>query len=71
MSGTLSPQPTGRFRLPGLLAASRLYSAQDAYSEEFGFLRIPVTNSYPVIVRADALVDVATVYTMIGTWLTS
>lgn len=72
LSGPLSPQPKGRFRLPGLLAASRLYSATDAYGEEFGFLRIPVTNSYPVIVRAnadgDALVDAATVDTMIGTW---
>ncbi len=72
LSGPLSPQPKGRYRLPGLLAASRLYSATDAYGEEFGFLRIPVTNSYPVIVRAnadgDALVDAATVDTMIGTW---
>ena len=72
LGGPLSPQPQGRFRLPGLLAASRLYSASDAYGEPFGFLRIPVTNSYPVIVRAnadgDALVDPATVDTMIGTW---
>jgi hypothetical protein len=72
LGGPLSPQPHGRLRLPGLLAASRLYSATDAYGEEFGFLRIPLTNSYPVIVRAnadgDALVDAATVDTMIGTW---
>lgn len=72
LSGPLSPQPKGRFRLPGLLAASRLYSATDAYGEEFAFLQIPVTNSYPVIIRAnadgDALVDAATVDTMIGTW---
>lgn len=72
LGGPLSPQPQGRLRLPGLLAASRLYSATDAYGEEFGFLRIPVTNAYPVIVRAnadgDALVDAATVDTMIATW---
>jgi hypothetical protein len=72
LGGPLSPQPQGRLRLPGLLAASRLYSATDAYGEQFGFLRIPLTNSYPVIVRAnadgDALVDAATVDTMIGTW---
>jgi hypothetical protein len=72
LGGPLSPQPKGRFRLPGLMAASRLYSASDAYGERFGFLRIPVTNSYPVIVRAnadgDALVDAATIDTMIGTW---
>lgn len=72
LSGPLSPQPLGRFRLPGLLAASRLYEAIDAYGEPFAFLRVPVTNSYPVIVRAnadgDALVDAATVDTMIGTW---
>ena len=72
LAGPLSPQPEGRLRLPGLLAASRLYSAHDAYGEQFAFLRIPVTNSYPVIIRAnadgDALVDPATVDTMIGTW---
>ena len=72
LGGPLSPQPQGRMRLPGLLAASRLYSAVDAYGEQFGFLRIPVTNSYPVIVRAqadgDALVDAVTVDNMIGTW---
>ena len=72
LGGPLSPQPQGRLRLPGLLAASRLYSAVDAYGEQFGFLRIPLTNSYPVIVRAnadgDALVDASTVDTMIGTW---
>jgi hypothetical protein len=72
LAGPLSPQMHGRLRLPGLLAASRLYSAQDAYGDEFAFLRIPLTNSYPVIVRAnadgDALVDPATVDTMIGTW---
>jgi hypothetical protein len=28
----LSPQPQGRLRLPGLLAASRLYSAVNAYA---------------------------------------
>ena len=72
LGGPLSPQPQGRLRLPGLLAASRLYSAVDAYGEQFGFLRIPLTNSYTVIVRAnadgDALVDASTVDTMIGTW---
>lgn len=72
LSGPLSPQPQGRFRLPGLLAASNLYSATDAYGEEFGFLRIPLTNTYPVIVRAnadgEALVDADTVDTMIGSW---
>lgn len=72
LGGPLSPQPQGRLRLPGLLAASRLYSAHDAYGDEFAFLRIPLTNSYPVIVRAnadgDALVDPATIDTMINTW---
>ncbi|SOD72929.1 hypothetical protein SAMN05892883_2243 [Jatrophihabitans sp. GAS493] len=72
LGGPLSPQPHGRFRLPGLLAATRMYSAQDAYGERFAFLRVPLTNSYPVIVRAnadgDALVDPATIDTMIGTW---
>ncbi len=72
LGGPLSPQPQGRLRLPGLLAASRLYSAVDAYGEQFGFLRIPVTNSHPVIIRAnadgDALVDAVTVDNMIGTW---
>ena len=72
LGGPLSPQPQGRLRLPGLVAASTLYSGVDAYGEQFGFLRIPVTNSYPVIVRAhadgDALVDAVTVDTMIGTW---
>lgn len=72
LSGPLSPQPHGKFRLPGLLGPTRLYSASDAYGDEFAFLRIPVTNSYPVIVRAnadgDALVDPETIDTMVGTW---
>ena len=58
-------------RPPARTAAIRAQrtSATDAYGEQFGFLRIPVTNSYPVIVRAnadgDALVDADAV---IGTW---
>jgi hypothetical protein len=72
LSGPLSAQPQGRLRLPGLLAASQLFSARDAYGEEFAFLRIPATNAYPVIVRAnadgDALVDPAAIDTMIATW---
>ena len=72
LSGPLSPQPQGRFRLPGLFAASQLYTAVDAYGQQFAFLRIPVTNSYPVVVRAnadgDALVDPETIDTMLATW---
>jgi len=72
VSGPLSPVPYGRFRLPGLLAASQLFEARDAYGEAFAMLRIPVTNSYVVPVRADAdgdaLVDPEAVDTMVATW---
>jgi hypothetical protein len=72
LSGPLSPVPHGRFRLPGLLAASQLFEARDAYGEAFAMLRVPVTNSYVVPVRADAdgdaLVDPEAVDTMVATW---
>lgn len=72
LAGPLSPQPHGRFRLPGLLAATQLYEAPDAYGDRFALLRVPLTNSYPVIVRAnaegDALVDPAGIDTMVATW---
>ncbi len=72
LSGPISPQPEGRFRLPGLFAASQLYSAVDAYGEDFAFLRVPLGNSYPVVIRAnadgDALVDPEAIDTMLATW---
>jgi hypothetical protein len=72
LAGPLSPQPSGRFRLPGLLAATRLFEARDAYGDPFTFLHLPVTNSYVVLLRADAdgdaLVDPETVDQMVATW---
>lgn len=72
LSGPLSPQPGGRFRLPGLLAATRLFSSIDAYGSPFAFMRVPVRNSYAVCVRAsadgDALVDPSAIDAMVGSW---
>lgn len=46
--------PDGRCRLPGLLAASELYEAQDAYGTPFGLIRVPATGTYSVVIEASA-----------------
>lgn len=54
LAGVVSPLPTGRHTLPGLLAASHCYRARDAYDREFGLIHIPTTGHYTAVLRADA-----------------
>lgn len=47
-AGPTGFSPDGRCRLPGLLAASELQTALDAYGEEFAVVHLPSTKHYTV-----------------------
>lgn len=51
----------GQARLPGLLAASELIEATDAYGESFGLIHVPSTGHYTVVLEGSppgfALID--------------
>ncbi|MCW2904711.1 MAG: hypothetical protein JWO67_6976 [Streptosporangiaceae bacterium] len=77
-SGPLGITAHGSCRLPGLLAASRLVDAQDAYGNPFGLLAIPSTGHYTVVMECGAdgasLVDKEQIDTWVaywGAWLSS
>lgn len=48
LSGPAGFSPDGKCRLPGLLAASELQTAHDAYGEEFAVVYVPSTKHYAV-----------------------
>lgn len=71
-SGPLGRVPLGTCKLPGLLAASKLYEAQDAYGRPFAHLHVPATNHHTVVVTCNAdgasLVDPLQVETWVAYW---
>jgi hypothetical protein len=71
-AGAISAIPGGAHTLPGLLAASQMFTARDAYDREFGLIHIPATGHYTAVLRADAdgaaLVDASQVDEWVAGW---
>lgn len=71
-SGAISAVRGGAHTLPGLLAASEMFTARDAYDREFGMVRIPATEHYTAVLRCDAdgaaLVDPAQIDDWVAGW---
>jgi len=53
-AGPTSVVPDGLHRLPGLLAPSAMYHAQDSYGRPFGMIHVPWAGHYTAVLRADA-----------------
>lgn len=62
----------GQARLPGLLAASELIEATDAYGTPFGIVHVPSTDHYSVVIEGAStgmdLVDQDKVDYMVAVW---
>lgn len=71
-SGPLSVTSHGSYRLPGLLAASRLVEGRDSYGRPFALIVIPSTRHYTVVFDCNAegaaLVDQAQIDTWVDHW---
>ncbi|MCF2526728.1 SCO6880 family protein [Yinghuangia soli] len=71
-SGPLGRIPMGTCKLPGLVAASTLYEAQDAWGRPFAMLTIPRTNHHTVVLTTSAdgasLVDGDQIDTWVAYW---
>jgi hypothetical protein len=52
-SGPLATVPDGGFRLPGLLARSRVWLAKDAYSRPFALLEHPFSHQWTVVLAVN------------------
>ncbi|SDN13638.1 hypothetical protein SAMN04488074_13614 [Lentzea albidocapillata subsp. violacea] len=53
-NGPTSLVPGGVHKLPGLLAPSAMYQAQDSYGRPFGMIHVPWSGHYTAVLRADA-----------------
>jgi hypothetical protein len=71
-SGPLGITSRGSYRLPGLLAASRLVEARDSYGHSFALVVIPSTRHYTVVFECNAdgaaLVDQEQIDTWVAHW---
>ncbi|MCP9970329.1 hypothetical protein LUX57_38360 [Actinomadura madurae] len=71
-SGPLSVIPHGSYRVPGLLAASRLVEGRDSHGRPFALVRIPSTRHYTVVFDCNAdgaaLVDQQQVDAWVANW---
>lgn len=71
-SGPLGITAHGSFRLPGLLAASKLVTAQDSYGRPFALVVMPQTGHYTAVLECGAdgaaLVDPDQVDTWVAHW---
>ncbi|MFC5750712.1 SCO6880 family protein [Actinomadura rugatobispora] len=71
-SGPLSITPHGSYRLPGLLAQSRLVEARDSYGRPFAVIVTPSTKHYTAVFECNAdgaaLVDQVQVDTWVAYW---
>ncbi|MEW2353745.1 SCO6880 family protein [Spirillospora sp. NPDC029432] len=71
-SGPLGIAAHGSFRLPGLLAPSRLITAQDSYGRPFGMVVMPQAGHYTAVLECGAdgaaLVDQDQIDTWVAHW---
>ncbi|MGH3629588.1 MAG: SCO6880 family protein, partial [Sciscionella sp.] len=71
-SGPLSAVPSGKARLPGLLAPSVMLRVGDSYGREFGLIKVPWSQHYTAVLRCNAdgaaLVDTAQVDAWVANW---
>lgn len=72
LNGPLGLVPGGKHHLPGLLAASEVYEAQDGFGRPFGLLHLRAAGTWTAVLRCDAdgdqLVDRDTVDTWVAGW---
>ncbi|TDD80458.1 hypothetical protein E1293_20705 [Actinomadura darangshiensis] len=71
-SGPLGVTAFGSYRLPGLLAASRLVEARDSYGRPFALVVVPSTGHYTAVFECNAdgaaLVDQEQIDTWVAYW---
>ncbi|GAA2148873.1 SCO6880 family protein [Actinomadura napierensis] len=71
-SGPLGIAARGSYRLPGLLAASKVVDAQDSYGQPFAMVVLPQVGHYTVVLECGAdgaaLVDADQVDTWVAHW---
>ncbi|MGW1991385.1 SCO6880 family protein [Embleya sp. NPDC001921] len=71
-SGPLGRIPMGTCKLPGLIAASTLHEARDAYGRPFAIITVPSTNHHTVVLTCSAdgasLVDDEQVDVWVAYW---
>ncbi|MBE1532871.1 hypothetical protein H4W34_002704 [Actinomadura algeriensis] len=71
-SGPLGITPNGEYRLPGLLAASRLLETRDSYGRPFALVVVPATRHYTAVFECNAdgaaLVDREQIDTWVAYW---
>ncbi len=72
LNGPSGPVAGGTHRLPGVLAASEVYDAQDALARPFGLIHQQGTGRYTAVLRCDAdgdqLVDREDVDAWVAGW---
>ena len=72
LSGPAGTVPDGKFRAPGLLAASHLSEHKDAYGGSFGLLHVPATQHFSVVLEATPadyrLLDDDVIDTLVARW---
>lgn len=72
VQGPAGMVPDGRCRLPGLLAQSELFEAEDAYGAPFGVLYVPTKGHYSVVIECSAtgldMIDVPVVDSQVANW---
>ena len=68
-SGSFSQIPGGARRLPGVLAPSRLYSAQAVDGHWFGMIHMPKVNAYTIVLRAWPQGGEAVDQDLVDTWV--
>jgi hypothetical protein len=72
VTGPLSREPSGRFRLPGLLKDIELLEGRDAYGRRFGVLHDQQVGTYSIVLDCDpdggALVDADQVDLWVACW---
>ncbi len=72
VQGPAGMVPDGKYRLPGLLAATELFEAKDAYGVPFGVLKVPSAGTYSVVIEGTAtgtdMVDPSVVDQQVARW---
>ncbi|MFC8041797.1 SCO6880 family protein [Paenarthrobacter sp. NPDC057355] len=71
-SGPVGHVPTGKCRLPGLLATSELHEFQDSFMRPFALLHMPATNHVSVVIEVEptglALDDRENIDSYVANW---
>lgn len=71
-SGPFSKVPGGTHRLPGVLAATQMYEAKDAWGNSYGLIRMEKTGEYTIVLRCspqgDEAIEADTIDQQVAQW---